>query len=182
MLRHMLIAGLAVGLQACATPPEVKDWRPFQERTFKGVTEDELIDALDVVFQHSRPGKYEFRIAPGRVTATRRVNHFLVLSTVQGTESWTVELQATATEVRAITDVEFVGASLPYATPLSSRPDRPGAYSLLWDRVEYVLGRQSDWVSCDQWRSSEGLTTADLQFLGLCGYMADDTVPPKPRA
>ena len=92
--------------------------------------------------------------------ATRNWSVYLVLAFVAGTDYWQVKVTQTDNCVKAFVQVNTQAQNvIPMATtdgamtattmPMAGAPvDGTAIYDVLWSRMDYLLGKRSDWMDC----------------------------------
>jgi hypothetical protein len=109
---------------------------------------------------------------------------YAVLASARGREKWEFLAEPDGGAIRASVSVSEAGVSsggystIPYEGAMASVP----LYRLFWARVDYVLGRRSDWVTCDAALEAEQANkTNTLEALsGLCGATSNGRDAPPP--
>lgn len=161
----------------CASSPviPVAAWRGAQDRVFDGVSRDRLEKAMQSVFEATRPGKFQVGAVPEGITFSHHWSHYFILTAAYGDEKWTVSEKQDGD--RLLASASFSGQSGALLSPtVSLTAPNPAFYEIFWDRVDYVLSRRPDWVTCDDYGAKIKMHTGDL-FYGFCGFLADEDVP-----
>jgi hypothetical protein len=177
MRKTYLVAALAACVGACTPPPQIVDRSDFlaeATRTYQGETTERVILAAQRVLEQSDPKGFEFRNTLNGFEGLRKYFIYAVIASQSGRERWDFTADRDPNgAVKAGLTVSDAGASqsgynhTPYDVQMASIP----LYRLFWSRVEYVLGRNDNWQTCDE---------AELQFHdtkinpvvalgGLCG-------------
>jgi hypothetical protein len=190
MLHRVLAAGLCTGLAGCASAPHTivdrSDFLAEATRTYPGENPERIIQAAQIVLKTSDPTDFEFRNTVNGFTGLRRYVVYAVLASAVGREKWdfTVDFP-TPGQARASVSISEAGQTTggysrtPYENTMASVP----LYRLFWKRVDYMLGRRPDWVTCDQAASElkeEGTNTISA-LGGLCGPTSDGRDAPAPQ-
>ena len=188
-MRLSLLIAAAIALGSCAAPHQIRDRSDFlaeAQKDFPGETRERLISAAETVLKISDPDDFEFRHTMTGFTGLRRYLIYAVLAAAQGREKWefTTEQLPNGTMRAAITVSEAgttVGgsSSTPYEGQMASVP----LYRLFWARVDYVLGRRSDWVTCDEAAKPLQATNTNTATAlgGLCGGTSNGRDAPPPN-
>lgn len=157
-------------------------------REYIGESPERVIGASQVVLKLSDPDDFKFINNLNGFTGLRSYSYYAVFAAVSGTEKWEFQTQPTAGAVKAsiaISDASAAGNK--YGTSVGERPMASVAlYRLFWNRVDYMLGRRSDWVTCDQAKAevaAQGKSGVDA-LSGLCGLTSGgrDAAAPEPLA
>ncbi|WP_126400020.1 hypothetical protein [Blastochloris tepida] len=174
---------------ACATPHQIVDRSDFlaeATRTYAGETRERVIAAAETVLKISDPTDFEFRHTMNGFTALRRYVVYAVIASAQGREKWEFQVEAEGDRLRASVSISEAGvshggnSSTPYEGRMASVP----LYRLFWARVDYVLGKRSDWLTCDvaAEQAKANNTNAAIALSGLCGATSDGRdAPPPPQ-
>jgi hypothetical protein len=177
MRKVYLVAAFAACVGACTPPPQIVDRSDFlaeATRTYQGETTERLILAAQRVLEQSDPKGFEFRNTLNGFEGLRKYFIYAVIASASGKERWDFTADRDPSgAVKAGLTVSDAGASqggytrTPYDVQMASIP----MYRLFWSRLEYVLGRNDNWQTCDD---------AEVQFHdtkinplvalgGLCG-------------
>jgi len=189
-MRGVVTTVTAIALAGCAAPHQIRDRSDFlaeATRTYPGETRERLVTAAERVLKQSDPADFEFRHTMNGFVGLRRYVIYVVLASSQGREKWEFAVEAEASgALRASISVSEAGTSYggSSATPYEGQMASVPLYRLFWARVEYVLARRADWVTCDEAaREAEATNTNVAVALGgLCGPTSDGRLaPPPPR-
>lgn len=154
-------------------------------RVYTGEPRERVIEAARNVLRHSDPSDFEFRDTLTGFTGLRKYFIYAVLAAAEGREKWEFQTEAEGKSVRAAISVSEAGVSGNgyTATPYEGRMASVPLYRLFWDRVDYVLGRRSDWVTCDQAEAGlRGQDSSSAALGGLCGPTSGGrSAPPPPQ-
>jgi len=136
-------------------------------RTYKGFSQEQLIEAAEKALLQSDK---DYRITSHRKDgffATRRWSTYLVLTFVEGHDSW--RIQANGNKITATAWSSGQGAFVPMFgmspqtgqinTVTGNTTSGPGSdsaeyylspplYDLFFERMDYILGLRSDWAPC----------------------------------
>jgi hypothetical protein len=182
----LLLAGLLAG---CGTAPhQVRDRDDYlaeASRVFPGESRERVLKAAETVLRVSDPSDFEFRYTLTGFTGLRRYIIYAVLAAANGREKWEFMTEADPNGVRASVSISEEGTSsggytqTRYEGAMASIP----LYRLFWSRVEYMLGKRPDWVTCEQ--AGAELTAANTNAVsalsGLCGPTSDGRNAPAPE-
>ncbi|TAK50270.1 MAG: hypothetical protein EPO23_03425 [Xanthobacteraceae bacterium] len=174
-------------LGGCAAPHQIRDRGDYlaeASREFPGETRERIIRAAEIVLKISDPTDFEFRHTLTGFTGLRRYTVYAVVAAAQGREKWEFLTEDQPGRIRASVSVSEAGvrsggySSAPYENAMASVP----LYRLFWKRVEYMLGRRAEWVTCDD--AAEELvatrTNVTVALGGLCGPTSDGRDAPAP--
>jgi hypothetical protein len=187
--RVLGIVGLSIALTGCAAAPhQVRDRDDYlaeATRVFPGETRERVLKAAETVLRISDPTDFEFRYTLTGFTGLRRYFIYAVIAAASGREKWEFLTEPDPAGIRASVSISEEGTSgggysrSNYEGAMASVP----LYRLFWSRVEYVLNKRPDWVTCDQaaaeLRSTNTNTVAALG--GLCGPTSDGRNAPAPE-
>jgi hypothetical protein len=190
MLRSVSAGVVCACLAGCASAPhqivDRSDFLAEATRTYPGENSERIIQAAQVVLKTSDPTDFEFRNTVNGFTGLRRYMVYAVLATAVGREKWdfTVDFP-TPGQARASVAISEAGqttggySTTPYENTMASVP----LYRLFWRRVDYMLRRRPDWVTCDQAAAelAESGTNTIAALGGLCGPTSDGRNAPAPE-
>ena len=174
-----------VVLSGCGTDITVNDRNEYlaeQTRIYKNEDRERMLRAAEAVVRASGPGQYEFEFGLNGFSARHSYFIYGVVASAYGREKWdfniepgTAGLRATAT----LSDAGDVHGGLSISRYEKIAVGAP-VYQLFWARVDYVLGRRPDWITCERAQIEK---SAYGSLYGLC-RSADEPVPeplPQPR-
>lgn len=181
------MAALALSVAGCASSHQIVDRADFlaeATRTYNTESRERVIEAAQIVLRHSDPTDFEFRNSLNGFVGLRRYFVYAVIASASGREKWEFETEQPAPGVvKASVSVSEAGraasgySSSRYESAMNSIP----LYRLFWNRVDYMLGRRPDWVSCDQAAAELKATrTSETSLGGLCGPTSDGRNSPAP--
>ena len=156
MWRVLVLAG-ALALGGCGSPPK----EPTRDETLRELTReyaepaDRVIKAAEAVLRHAYSGK----LIPMEVHHNRNgfITHrpystYLVVATSSGVEKWDFSTDPRPNGVLAsvsISDTAQVQGRYSHAF-IDTRSRSMPLFRLFWSRVDYVLGRRAEWVTCNE--------------------------------
>jgi hypothetical protein len=178
----------ALALTACAAPHQIADRSDFlaeATREYRGETNERVIRAAETVLKISDPADFEFRHTLNGFTGLRRYTVYAVIAAQQGREKWDFITENAPGAVRASISVSEAGvASGGYTTQryehaMASIP----LYRLFWARVDYLLARRPDWMTCGEATAELEKTNTNTAAAlgGLCGPTSDGRDAPAPE-
>jgi hypothetical protein len=189
-MRRRWFAILAVLLCAgCASAPQQvrdrDDYLAEATRAFPGETRERVLKAAETVLKVSDPSDFEFRYTLNGFTGLRRYFVYAVLASASGREKWDFITEADPAGLHASVSISEAGTASGgysvsrYENAMASVP----LYRLFWSRVEYMLGKRPDWVTCDQAAAElQSTSTNTMAALGgLCGPTSDGRNAPAPE-
>ena len=179
------VAAIALSLGGCMGHQIVdrSDYLAEGTRTFSGETRERVVTAARVVLQTSDPSDFEFRDSLTGFTGLRRYIIYAVIAASVGREKWELQTEEVPKGVRAAISVSEAGQSTGgySVTPYEGQMASVALYRLFWDRVDYMLGRRPDWVSCDQAEAAVKASGAgSIALGGLCGPTSGGRNAPAP--
>jgi hypothetical protein len=186
-LRNLVLIA-AFFVTCCAAPHQITDRSDFlaeATRTYQNENRERVIQAAEIVLKISDPNDFEFRHTASGFTGLRRYVIYAVLASASGREKWEFVTEPVTGGVRASISVSEAGtstggySSTPYEGVMASVP----LYRLFWARVDYLLGRRPDWVTCEQAAALEQQknTNTAVALGGLCGPTSDGRDAPAPQ-
>jgi hypothetical protein len=156
-------------------------------RHYPGENRERVIKAAETVLRISDPKDWDFRYTLNGFVGLRRYIIYAVLATAQGQEKWEFladEDIENPNSIRASVSISEAGvasggySSTPYEGKMASVP----LYRLFWDRVDYMLRKRPDWVTCDQATANlDQSHTSGAALSGLCGATSDGRDAPAPE-
>lgn len=175
-MRLLLLAGVFFSVSECAAPPRMEDRQDFlaeATRTYEGETQERVIGAALNVLRQSDPRNFQFENSFNGFTGYRKYFIYAVIAASQGTDKWIFDTQVSGGGVRALVTASDSGEAVSsntrtrYSERLASVP----LYRLFWSRVDYVLGRRPDWITCDEAQAAldAAKMSAPIGLSGLCG-------------
>jgi hypothetical protein len=188
MRRYMGLA-LAATLAGCAaTPHQVRDRDDYlaeASRVFPGENRERVLKAAETVLRISDPTDFEFRYTLTGFTGLRRYFIYAVLAAASGREKWDFMTEPEPAGLRASISISEEGTASGgnsanrYENAMASVP----LYRLFWARVEYMLSKRPDWVTCEQAAGElkDSNTNAVAALGGLCGPTSDGRNAPAPE-
>lgn len=143
-----------------------------------------MLKAAETVLKVSDPTDFEFRYTLTGFVGLRRYFIYAVLAAAQGREKWDFMTEIEPAGLRASVSISEEGTTSGgysrsrYENAMASVP----LYRLFWSRVEYMLARRPDWVTCEQAAAELAATNTSTNALGgLCGPTSDGRNAPAPE-
>jgi hypothetical protein len=180
-------------LQACASRPEMtrEQWLETTSHNYPNHTKEELISAAEEVLRLA--DKTDMRFAHNRegFMATRNWVVYMVLAATSGVDYWKIETReesegasidiSVSTAYNTYAASPVVNGSGGNVTTLGmpgTPVDGNALYELFWERFDFILGLNDNWVQCSEEREFKkqrnlwGLTDP------LCNGMSEtDLIP-----
>lgn len=149
-------------------------------RFYRGTSPAEAIAAAERVLRLADGRDVRFAFASDGFTASRQYIWYAILAASQGSYTYQVSAVPEGGGVRLRVNMSVSGAAvLPgvmggvTTTPATGEIiDYPDPYRLFFSRTDYLLGKRSDWVSCQGAREKLNVAVTEA----LC-VSADDQVP-----
>jgi hypothetical protein len=188
-MRVLGVVAFSIALAGCAAAPhQVRDRDDYlaeATRVFPGETRERVLKAAETVLRISDPTDFEFRYTLTGFTGLRRYFIYAVIAAASGREKWEFLTEPDPSGLRASVSISEEGTS----SGGYSRSNYEGAmasvplYRLFWSRVEYMLNRRPDWVTCEQAAAElqSSNTNALAALGGLCGPTSDGRNAPAPE-
>lgn len=149
------------------TPEEAEAERERQismvTRYYEGKTPKEILLAADRIFRLD-DSDYVISHAETSLIAKRNWMLYLIISAAFGTDTWSIETfqEGNATKVitrhsgqaQGMTPTPTMGFNGQMGMTATTGPSMqgmslaPGLYKLFYDRMDYFLGKRTDWVRC----------------------------------
>lgn len=176
------IAAVTFACAGCAAPQLTREqWIAATTRTLDSATKEEVIAAAERVLRLADGDDFVIVHTDAGFQATRRWSIFVVIAAENGTDHWTFEARESGGSVKASVTVSKVSGGTMGVSPTTSPGiystmtvpgsgalvNGPAAYELFWERVNYLLGRQTAWPTCSiaDARAQAGRTWGDNSVL-----------------
>jgi hypothetical protein len=183
MFKNYLVIGfVALLLGACAgRPPPVplsqEEWAAAQTRTFKDLARDRFVEAAKEVFELSDRGAFNYFGERDGDFRARRVTN-IILSGQTGFQPWLIRIDQVGNDLKAHASVQSTLTGNTYRSHIG-QAGSVAAYRMLWERIEFVLGRRNVWPTCDQMKKNyEGSQNSNVTWLFVwCTVFHKDETP-----
>jgi len=167
MNANVAIAALVVMfLTGCATQQKMsrEEFLQATQRTYQDKSPEQIFSASEKLFVLADGDDFTFSHTPDSLLAIRPWSIYLVLAYTAGTDVWTVKASRNektgGTDAAVYVTTAHGGSVLPVVVANSgSTATSPGSggiptrgnaiYQLFWERLDYLLGLNSKWMSCD---------------------------------
>jgi hypothetical protein len=185
MLVQSIILVLALGLSACMRPERSTnhaDWLKETTRSWNSENKARVIAAAEAVLKHSDPRDFTFEYAKSGFSARRKFFIYAVLATAEGEDRWT--FAASENSEGASASVRIIQRGTATAGRVTERfrdnQTMIGTFRLFYARLDYMLGKRPDWISCADAAKKLSLNPGAPGLQGLCSitHQANDHAPP----
>ncbi len=174
-------------LSACVAAPRVEShaqWLAEATRTYPDEAPERVIAAAEAVLRHADPGDFTFDYRTGGFRAHRKFLVYAVLAAADGEDRWTFQAGRGTGGARASVwlseraRVHGVGGT----RSVQANSQQIGTFRLFYARIDHLLGRRPDWVTCGEAPAKLGLPPDNPGTAGLCGLTLQgrDAPPPPP--
>jgi hypothetical protein len=175
-------------LAACARPERTTshaDWMREATRVWPGETKARVIAAGEAVVKHSDPRDIQVEYSKQGFVARRKFFIYAVLATADGEDRWTFHASENADGASASVRIIQRGTAQSgrFSERFRENQVYVGSLRLFYARIDYLLGRREDWVSCSQAVEKLRLPPQAPGLQALCSVThqgADAPPPPKP--
>jgi len=189
--QKLTVLSFAILLTACATNQPMTfeqmntaltENQTASTRTYPNKSPKEVLQASQkVLFMLDPTNDMKFDIAENKLYAKRAWLIYVVLMATIGIDQYNVTVNSTPKATTA--SIAFSSASAPLIGPPNvflkdlqvGANDNPADFKLFHDRVEYVLGLRSKWITCDEAKASQ---KDPSKFMMLCDSVGLENVAP----
>lgn len=167
-------------LTACGTAPA--PWTRDQQaaattRSYQGVRPAEALKAAETVARLTDPRGVRFDYRPGGFRAQRPVFAYMVIAAMTGDYFYDAQVQPTAggsnIQIKTFNNINGITGSGVFPGS-GSFVESKGVYDLYFARIDHLLGRRPDWVTCQAAPKVLGVPSHQLEPLCVA---AADTAP-----
>jgi len=188
LLVSVLIITLFV---SCASNRQLtrEEFLAVGQKTFKDVDKEKLIKAAQEVLTLCDGTDFQFSHTPNGFVGSRRWLIYMVLAAAMGTDFWYFNIEEKQNELKASLYVSTSSGNIggyyggngasTITTPNQGFPIQGTAiYDIFWNRLDYMLGRTNQWMSCDDEldKIRKGETWGNLE--NFCGGVTVNDDPP----
>jgi hypothetical protein len=183
--RFLAIALLCTSA-GCAPPParvtDHAEWLREATRIWPGETRARIIAAAEAVLKHADPRDTTVEYNRHGFTARRRFSIYAVLATASGTESWTFSSAENALGASATVRIIQRGTAQAggYSERFRENQVYLGSLRLFYARIDYLLGRRADWITCGEATAKLGLPAQNPGLQSLCSLTHQGRDAPAP--
>lgn len=143
-------------LTACASNPKLsnEEYKTLTNRDYTGVTKDQVLQAANDLLRLADGDDFKIERTQESLTATRRWREYVVISYEWGDDYWNVKTHSMNNSVTATVQISRkVGYSGNLVYLSMNHPDYiingTAIYDLFWARMDYLLGKRPDWMTCE---------------------------------
>jgi hypothetical protein len=146
-------AVILVSLVGCNLPPiATEDQLAIARvREYSDVSERQMREAVTNVFAASRPGEYEMVSTTNGMRARHAWQDFALVTVVAGSEVWEIHWSPRGRGLVVSASRKLATGDFAPVVDVGSF-DEASAYNLFYARLDFALGKRSDWVSCEQYK------------------------------
>jgi len=171
LLTLLLLAGCAT---RSLTPEEAQQ---LTTKTYPALLPETIIPAVSDLFFLADDQAYQRTQMQDRLIATRTHSLNVGLTFVEAKDTWTVKTQKTSQGTTVTLDVKSQEKWIT-GTSEVQRPEGPAIYTQFWNRLDFLLGQSTDWMTCNNLTNEylEDRTWGDTWW--LCSDVLD-RIPPE---
>ena len=178
-------------MNACAKQHRLsrQDWLQISNREYSGVTQEEILLSAEQLFTLADGDDFHFVHTDDGIYATRNWMVYVVFGMASGTDYWLIKTTPTSKGIKVsiqvnrqaqvmVPVVTTGGDMSATSTPMAGAPvDGTAIYDLFWTRMDYLLGKRKEWMSCKEAdaRVSKGIVWGLNEPLCLSLNTKDDT-------
>ena len=180
MLKNtFLIIVLSLLIAGCTAPKQLsrKEWLEVTTRHYTDVTTEDVLLAAEKLFRLADGDDFKFYHTKDSLSATRNWVAYMVIAAAGGTDYWKIQVASIPNGVTVTIQVNTSAWALIPMSPNASPVQGTAIYDVFWARLEYLLGKRTEWMSCKEAnkRISEKLTYGDNSALCNSFNVADKT-------
>ncbi len=184
-MQRLLVPAALLALAACTPAARVathEEWLREATRIWPGESRARVIAAAEAVLKHADPRDTAVEYNHHGFTARRRFFIYALIATASGTETWT--FTSAENEQGASATVRIIQRGTAQAGGHSERFRENqvylGSLRLFYARIDYLLGRRPDWITCSEAVDKLGLPPAAPGLQSLCSltHQGRDAPPP----
>ena len=160
-----------------------EEWLTVTTRIYEGVAKDQLISAAESVLRLAGGEYMKVSHTENGLTATRNWQYYAILQAEKGGDYWTFKVEPLPTSIKATVQLtskrEFYAYGILPAHAKDSSVEGTAIYDVFWSRIDYMLGRTPEWMSCEMSdkKIDEGLVWGENTALCSILYMENKTPP-----
>ncbi|MFM9974588.1 MAG: hypothetical protein ACKVON_08450 [Beijerinckiaceae bacterium] len=152
-MRNLLVIALAFLTIACSRGERAvnhADWLKESTRIWPGESKARVIAAAEAVVKHSDPGDISVEYNRSGFVARRKFFIYAVLATAEGEDRWTFSANENSEGASAALRVIQRGSTRSgnFSDRFRENQTFLGGFRLFYARIDYLLGRRTDWVAC----------------------------------
>jgi hypothetical protein len=185
MFQMWAIVAAMLVLPACAMPERTMShaaWMQEATRIWPGETKARVIAAAEAVVKQSDPRDIQLEYSRQGFVARRKFFLYAVLATAEGEDRWTFDAsensEGASASVRIIQS--GVASSGRFSERFRENESYVGSFRLFYARIDYMLGRRADWITCSDAARKLELPTETPGLKALCTltHQGADAAPP----
>lgn len=170
-MKRLAAAICLASLAACGAPPA--PWTRDQQaaattRTYQSVSPSELLRAAENVARLTDPRGVRFEYREGGFRAHRPVFAYMVIAAATGEYYYDAQVRPVSggaqIEVKVYNNLNGITASGVFPGS-GAFVESKGAYDLYFARIEHLIGRRPDWVSCKDAPKVLGVSNTEIEPL-----------------
>jgi len=185
MISRWVIAAAMMVLSACARPERTMshaEWMREATRIWPGETKARVIAAAEAVVKHSDPRDIQVEYSRQGFVARRKFFLYAVLATADGEDRWTFHASENSEGASASVRIIQRGTvqSARYSERFRENEAYVGSFRLFYARIDYLLGRRADWITCSEATRKLELSPEAPGLKALCTltHQGADAPPP----
>ena len=165
-------------LTACSTrvmsPEETAE---ISSKTYRAVTPQAILSAASDLFFLADDQAFQRTLEPDQLVAVREHSFNIGLNLVQSLDTWNISTHPDTDGTKVTLDVKSEESWITGKTQVQ-RPNGPAVYTQFWNRLDYLLGQSTKWMSCGDLNHEylEDRTWGDVWW--LCSDV-QDRLPPE---
>ena len=186
----MILSVLILMLAVCQAVPQKTmtrdEWLSARTRIYNGKTEGEALSAAERLFRLADGNDFTITHSASDLRATRDWIVYLVIMGQRGTDGWRVEARQKGNQVGVAVQLATGRISMmpgAYGSVYSEagsakQVEGDAIYTLFFRRLEYLLGLESEWLTCSRMQELITKGTAWGEIEALCNsFNVTDTHP-----
>ena len=185
-MKKLVISTLALMLAGCAVSRPDVSREAWKIRSYEGIEKQAIVLAAREVIRLSDPDEIQFESKPDGFAAVRNQISYFVLESGRDVFLFEFAVRQTDSGIETRIDIQesikrsdFTTLGLPVTK--QGRPENSYAYDLFYSRLEYILGLNDRWYTCQAAMGKISADSKDAEELGLavfCGRFVSDLLPP----
>lgn len=195
-----LITATVVGCAKRGPTQTREEFLAMASRSYEGVSREQALAAAEKVLVLADGEDFKFQHKPEGFLAARRWFVYMILAAARGTDVWEIRAEDQAdgaVKVYAFINSDSSGTSgalLPttsggMAAGTVNSTHATGApvlsasvYELFWARMDYLLGRRADWMTCKESNARVEANKVSGTNEPLCSVTTVDKLPEELRS
>lgn len=178
-MKSLISILLVAALCGCAVPPPQmsrQEALSTTQRHYQGVTQDRILQLVESIFDLSDESDYTYAHTADGLKASRRYDVYLIFIAPSGNFVWDVRAVPDQDGVLVTVQVEehAGGIGIQTSTELFNTVN---PYNMFWERLDYLLGKNDHWPTCDEAEAAVGHKPLYVNQLRPWCYYTDDKRP-----